>query len=420
MKATAKPFLFKERVKSNGKYPVKIKVTFKRAKRFYDIGIDMTEKEFGEYHVNRKLKNLFDDITYYLKRATDIIDTLKDGFSFPIFRQTFYKTQTTELVINALPNNINFLAYSNYQIERLKNEKRLKTADSYQCSHNKLNGFIGGADIPFTHITKDFLNRFDEYMSLKGLSQTTIGIYMRNIRSIFNQAIAAKLVAKDQYPFGSGGYSPRAGKKAKKALRVEDIGLIYNYIPVSNIEAWAKDMWLFAYFANGINIKDMALLRYNDIKSGEIRFTRAKTKKSTQEPKEISIVVIEEMQAIIDKWGNKPKTENHYIFDIISVQKGATAEQIFRDVNKAIKLINKYIARIAAQLGLPRRPTTNFARHSFATVLKRSGIPIEMISEQLGHTSVTTTEIYLDSFEKEQRLELSKHLTSFKVRAIAH
>lgn len=166
-------------------------------------------------------------------------------------------------------------------------------------------------------------------------------------------------------------------------------------------------------FCKCINIKDMALLKYSYIKNGEIRFTRAKTKKSTQEPKEINIIVIEEIQAIIEKWGNKPKMECHYIFDIISVQKGATVEQIYRDVNKAIKLINKYLARIAEKLGLQRKPTTNFARHSFATVLKRSGIPIEMISKQLGHTSVTTTEIYLDSFEKEQRSELSKHLTSF-------
>lgn len=252
MKATAKPFHFKERVKGNGKYPVKIKVTFKRVKRFYDIGIDMTEKEFGEYHVNRKLKNLFDDITYYLKRATEIIDMVKDDFSFPIFRQKFYKTQISESALELMPNNINLFIYSNNQITRLKNEKRLKNADSYQSSHNKLYDFLGGIDIPFSLITKEFLNSFDEYMSSKGLTQTTIGIYMKNIRSIYNQAIAAKIIGKEHYPFGSGQYSPRAGKKVKKALRVEDIGLIYNYIPVSDIEGWAKDMWLFAYFASAL------------------------------------------------------------------------------------------------------------------------------------------------------------------------
>lgn len=414
MKATVKPFLFKERIKKSGKYPVKIKVTFKRAKRFYDIGIDMNEKEFTEYHVNRKLKSIFDDVTFYLKKATGIVDALKDDFSFPKFRLAFYSAQIIEPAIEITNNNTTILAFSADQIERLKKEERLKTADSYQSSHNKLNDFLGGFDILFSQVTKELLQKFDAHMSSQGLSATTIGIYMRNIRSIFNQAIAAKIVDRSLYPFGNGQYSPRAGKKAKKALKVVEIGKIFDYTPISEIEAWARDMWLFAYFASGINVKDIAFLKYKDIKDGEIHFFRSKTKKSAQDPKEITIVVIEEMNVILDRWGNIPKNGNHYIFDIIRVLENATPEQVFKDVNSAVKLINKYMARIALVLDLPRLPTTNFARHSFATVLKRSGIPIEMISEQLGHTSVTTTEIYLDSFEKEQRLELSKHLTAFK------
>ena len=55
--------------------------------------------------------------------------------------------------------------------------------------------------------------------------------------------------------------------------------------------------------------------------------------------------------------------------------------------------------RIAKDLKLEKIPTTNFARHSFSTILKRAGVPIEMISEQLGHTSIKTTEIYLGSLK---------------------
>ena len=58
--------------------------------------------------------------------------------------------------------------------------------------------------------------------------------------------------------------------------------------------------------------------------------------------------------------------------------------------------------RISSELGLNKEVTSYFARHSFATVLKRSGAKIEMISELLGHSSVDITESYLDSFEMEQ------------------
>ena len=53
---------------------------------------------------------------------------------------------------------------------------------------------------------------------------------------------------------------------------------------------------------------------------------------------------------------------------------------------------------------------TYVARHSFATVLKRSGVNIALISESLGHTSLSTTQYYLDSFENEQIDEAMKNL----------
>ena len=46
--------------------------------------------------------------------------------------------------------------------------------------------------------------------------------------------------------------------------------------------------------------------------------------------------------------------------------------------------------------------TFHVARHTFATVLKRSGVNIAIISESLGHSDLSTTQIYLDSFENSQ------------------
>jgi hypothetical protein len=56
---------------------------------------------------------------------------------------------------------------------------------------------------------------------------------------------------------------------------------------------------------------------------------------------------------------------------------------------------------IASKLGIEKPVTSNVARHSFATVLKRSGANISLISEMLGHGSLKTTQIYLDSFEND-------------------
>jgi integrase/recombinase XerD len=77
----------------------------------------------------------------------------------------------------------------------------------------------------------------------------------------------------------------------------------------------------------------------------------------------------------------------------------------------AIKNINKYMKRIGLNPEFERVPTANFARHSFCAVLKHSGALVEMISEQLGHTSIKTNQIYLGSFESAQKRYITKYLT---------
>lgn len=410
MKAVIKPWLYTIKgTKDNGKFPVKLKVTFRRENRFFSLGIDMDEPEFNSYHINKKLKDVFADITYYLKKAEKIADELKEEFSFKTFKEHFYGV--SEIQIDQKIED-NFWSFSSAHINKLIAQERIKTATSLQTSHNKLLKYCGNPNLKFSDITVDFIKGFDADLRSAGIGTTTIGIYSRNIRTLYNEAIRSKIISQELYPFGKNNYSPPTSKKTKKALKVEDVGKIFSYKPASEIEAWARDMWLFAYFGNGLNVKDIALLKYQNLQGEEIKFYRAKTKNKLQENKPIQIILISELQKIIKKWGKKPKRPDSYIFDMIR-DEDANADMIAKDVNQAIKTINKYMARIAQILSLERKVTTNFARHSYATVLKRAGIPIEMISEQLGHTSVKTTEIYLDSFEKEQRMELSKHLTAF-------
>ena len=68
---------------------------------------------------------------------------------------------------------------------------------------------------------------------------------------------------------------------------------------------------------------------------------------------------------------------------------------------------------IGKKLELELKLTTYTARHSFATVLKRSGAPIEFISESLGHKDLGTTENYLDSFENEIKEQYQRKLLNF-------
>ena len=90
-----------------------------------------------------------------------------------------------------------------------------------------------------------------------------------------------------------------------------------------------------------------------------------------------------------------------------------TEDQKQKKVKQATKQCNKYVKRIAKNVGIEGNVSTYTARHSFATVMKRSGASVEFISEQLGHSNTRTTEIYLASFEDDKKKEMSQELTKF-------
>jgi len=419
MDVTTKVWLWKKRAKKTGKYPVKIKVIFNREICFYQTGIDLSEDEFEVYHSRKELKKKFDDIIYFLTKADKIIADLGRNFSWKEFDALYYNRNKSTTPIDRRSLSLNIVSQIEAYANKLEMDGLIKSSKSYYTTANHLKDYclIKKDDcLLITDITPDFLHSLEKYFlnKQKKISYSTIGIYMRNIRAIVNQAISKKIIGPEFYPFGKGKYVPPATKKAKKSLSIQEIEKIYTYAPADANEAWARDMWLFAYLANGMNIKDIALLKYENITDGVISFIRAKTKNSSKENLiTIEVQINEDLQRIIESWETKPVKQQNFIFDIMQPENQSDL-QSFRDINQAVKNINKYMRRLAMNLELERVPTTNFARHSFSTVLKRSGVPIEMISEQLGHTSITTTQIYLGSFESAQKKEITKFLTSFK------
>jgi integrase len=117
------------------------------------------------------------------------------------------------------------------------------------------------------------------------------------------------------------------------------------------------------------------------------------------------------MRTIIEKWGNKNTAPNNYIFPYLTNISSEYHKKM--KIKVVIKQINKIMKKIANGLGVPKI-TTYTARHSFATVLKRSGVDIAFISESLGHSDIRMTKSYLDSFETEERKKNASLLTDFR------
>jgi len=283
-------------------------------------------------------------------------------------------------------------------INSLKNEDRVKTADNYTTAMRSFKRFRN--NIGFYDITTDFLKKYHKWMIDQGNAETTIGIYTRSLRAIYNYGVSKGVIKKDEnYPFGNRKYVIPAGRNVKKALTHEEVQKLYQYetIPGTPIDQ-AKDFWFLSYFCNGINFKDIALLKNKNIDGEMLRFVREKSKNTTRGNRTvISCYMSEPLKEIIHKWRVNNNDPNAYLFEILEEEDDATEQM--NKIALFIHKTNEHMKNICKEVGITKLATTYYSRHSAATIMKKSGASVEQIREALGHHSTTTTQKYLDSFD---------------------
>ena len=194
------------------------------------------------------------------------------------------------------------------------------------------------------------------------------------------------------------------------ALNLQQIKQIITFSDGTEATEHYRDLWFFLYLCNGINVNDMMKLKFSNIDSDEIHFYRSKTLNTSREKKEIEALLTPEMKQIIERWGNPDKSPDNYVFPFLDGYKTPLEQK--KRVQDVTRRINKHLKIIGDKLGISG-VSTYTARHSYATVLKRSGANISYISESLGHSNLKTTENYLASFEKEERIKNAAFLTDF-------
>lgn len=402
------------RAKKNGRYPVKLRVTFLREQRYYPTQLDLTKTELS-YVLNadripkdlstvqkREIKEWKLAIDAITVKANDHIKQLKE-FSFAAFERLLFGTSKKATDVYSLYNVV---------IEKQKADGAVGTASNYTCSMNSLKRF--SPKLQFRDITVELLKDYERWLLAQKKSITTVGVYLRPLRAIINIAIEEGMASQESnYPFGKRKYQIPASRNVKKALTLEEIGLLFNYNALEG--TWwekARDFFIFSYLANGMNIKDIALLKHSDIDGEFIRFIRAKTKNTNRSSNTfISIHITEPLRKIIERWKTRSNDKDDYLFPVI--QRDDSPEKQRKVIQQFTKMINTYIDKIAVQVGITKKVTTYYARHSFATVLLRKGHSTEIISESLGHSSLQTTKAYLGSFEDSTKKKIGNALLDF-------
>ncbi len=362
-------------------------VTHKKIVRCISPGIKLYSHEWDEDNAEPRVNNggVRADIIRLISRQLkadvksigDIIDRFnRRGCDF-----------SSDDVVNEFRNvqgQVSLFPFMEKVIDRLSRLNQLGTADNYRAALRRFRRFRNGSDLSFDNVDTTLMEDYQACLKADGLSRNSISFHMRVMRAVYNRAVRQGLTA-DRHPFRT--VFTGMEKTRKRAITVNDIQRIRNLDLSSdrNLE-FARDMFLFLFFCRGMSFVDAAFLKRTDIKDGVLVYNRHKT------GRQLHVKVIRQIQNLLDRY---LPPDSPYIFPIIT----NPGKNERRQYETTLRRVNNALKRIGEKAGLSASLTTYVSRHSWATIAKTKNVPINIISDALGHESAATTQIYLASID---------------------
>lgn len=310
------------------------------------------------------------------------------------------------------------LGYAESLKRNLSRRGQERTASAYQTAARRIVRFNGGEDIPLEHINARLIEDFEVRLVKEGLSENTISFYMRNLRAIYNRAIADKRISEKpgENPFARVFTGVAA--TVKRSLSQEEMQQLYDIdfellrkkedmtVPrqasLENLKH-AHLYFFFSFCTRGMSFVDLAYLRKEDIRQGVLRYIRQKT----GQPIELGITP--GIQQIIDYFAPEVK-DSPFLFPILDATMSEKEQR--KQYDAALRVQNDRLKKLAKLAGIKKRISTHWARHTWASIGKKQNLPLRVISECLGHSSEATTQIYLSSLDRSVLDEANNMITS--------
>lgn len=391
-----------------GTNPVRLQITADRKTKYYPIqwnsrNLFLTPAQFE--NLGTQPKGVREAIKQAEANAIGARDTItnhgKKVFVFERFEKEFLYQESEKGFVGT---------YEEYLKNLLKREK-IGTHNAYKYALGAFKDFIKTQDIKTEEVSLNLLKDFEAYLKKEkvtyskgekvvkpGRSKTTIAIYMRSLRAVYNYAISKNPSLNEYYPFARGKYKIKKGSGSKgDALTVGQLQTFIKFQPMEGTPEWvSKQFWLFSFYAQGMNLRDIFSLKYKNISWDAIRYVRQKTEDTESEEMIMEVPLSESLKSIIVKLGNPDKRGESYVFGVIDDTMDAKRKDAV--IKQKIKVVNKWLGVLCKELELPEM-TSYWARHSYANLLKQTGESVDLIRELLGHTDIKTTEAYLKRFD---------------------
>lgn len=368
-------YIRRAKLNSRGMAPLQCRITYNKKRCEFSTSIfvhpdDWDAKSQLVVSKSNKIRSINNQLQMicqlFLQHFNTLVSTNKPFDVFDVYE--LYKGEPVQKVMYILEYTYSYLEKYKTLIDI---DIKKATWKKYENAYMNLSEFLKVkkkvSDFKMSEVDLMFIRDFELYLKVdKGLSQATINKILQRLKKVVITAFEYKLIEVN--PFSE--YRFVLYKKPIVYLTNEELIRMEEVILKRTNLAMIRDMFVFCCYT-GLAYNEMRSLCHHDIINGFdgndwIQLIREKTNKP------VNIPLLPKAKAIIDKF----KGESIYVLPRISNQK-----------------FNSYIKDVAIEAGVSKNVTHHTARKTFAsTILLYNEVPIEIVSELLGHSSIKVTQ----------------------------
>lgn len=304
------------------------------------------------------------------------------------------------------------LAFMNQVAEKLHVEGRFGTAHVYRSSLNAIITYCGNKDFVFSKINPEWLKGFEIYLCNRGCSWNTVSTYLRTFRAVYNRAVDLRQANYVPHLFRSVYTGTCADRK--RALDEKDMKKLIVDVPLQSFAEsqsagsqslqQTKDLFNLMFMMRGLPFVDLVNLRKRDLHGNVITYRRRKTGRM------LSVTLLPEAMALLEKYRNRDSS-SPYLLSLL--KSGEGTEEAYHEYQMALRIFNRQLKIVGESLGLNQKLSSYTARHTWATTAYHCEIHTGIISEAMGHSSITVTETYLKPFQSKKIDEANKQVIDY-------
>lgn len=389
MPTTFRLELREDRSNSRAECPVILRITCNRKKKYFNTGYRVTKAQWNKDkdEVRRNHPNyhkLNDGLDQLVESAKDAARTLRHD-----------NRESAQAIKDRLvgASNDDFFVLAEEHVLDLERNKQFYQRKQTRATIKKLKEFNKSGNLLFTEINSDYLMRFQAHCKKEGNQGSTIRKNIGDIRRIIDIARKRRLIFND--PFIE--FEPISLQKPayKPKLSIEEIHTLENVKLKKDSRDWhARNCFILSFYFCGMRFGDLCTLTWRNVEGDALEYQMSKTGNN------INIHIPDGAIPVLKRYHSRTTDLDDYIFpfckrlDKESRKDSMKVKQVITSWNANI---NNSLKDVAEEAKITKKLSMHVARHSFAQHMADKGVSKYDMMILLGHTSIKTTENYLNT-----------------------